>query len=134
MADQKRMFMLRWFDEVWNKNNEGVIDEMMHPEAEAFGLGTESIIGPDGFRPFYKAFTSAYSDINVTVDNTFVDGDHIISLCTVKANHKDTGKPINFTGTSIVLVKNGQIMRAWNHFDFLTMNLQTGKIKPEQLV
>jgi ketosteroid isomerase-like protein len=133
MADQKRTFMLRWFDEVWNKNNESIIDEMMHPEAEAFGLGPESIIGPDGFRPFYRAFTSAYSDINVTVDNTFVDGDHIISMCSVKAIHKETGKPVNFTGTSIALVKNGQIMSAWNHFDFLTMNLQTGKIKPEQL-
>jgi hypothetical protein len=134
MSNQHKESMLRWYNEVWNNNNENVIDEMMHSDAEAFGLGAEPIIGPSGFKPFYKAFTGAYSGINVTVDKIFVDGDYAISLCTVTATHKETGKPVSFTGTAISLMKNGQITRAWNHFDFLTLHLQTGKIKPEQLV
>ena len=134
MSNQNEEFMLRWYEEVWNNNNENVIDEMMHPEAEAFGLGAEPLIGPAGFKPFYNAFNNAYSDVNVTVDKIFTDGNYVISLCTVKALHKETGKPVSFTGTSIAFMDNGKIKIAWNHFDFLTLNLQTGKIKEEQLL
>jgi len=134
MSNQHKEFMLRWYDEVWNNSNESAIDEMMHPEAKAFGLGADPLIGPGEFKPFYKAFNDAYSNVNVTVDKLFVDGDHVIALCTVKATHKETGKPISFTGSSIALMENGQIKLAWNHFDLLTLNLQTGKIKEEQLL
>ena len=133
MSNQNKEIMLRWYDEVWNNGNENVIDEIMHPDAKAFGLGAEPLIGPLGFKPFYKAFTDAYSDIDVVLDKIFTDGDYVICLCTAKATHKETGKPVNFTGTSIALMENGQIKLAWNHFDFLTLNLQTGKIKEEQL-
>ena len=134
MSNQNKETMLRWYDEVWNNGNENVIDEIMHPDAKAYGLDAEPLIGPSGFKPFYKAFNDAYSDINVTVEKLFVDGDHVIALCAVKATHKETGKPVNFTGKLIALMENGQIKLAWNHFDFLTLNLQTGKIKEEQLV
>jgi predicted ester cyclase len=134
MSNQHKESMLRWYNEVWNNSNENVIDEMMHPEAKAYGLGAEPLIGPSEFKPFYNAFNNAYSGIKITVDNVFVDGDYVISLCTAKAIHKQTGKPVNFTGTSIALMENGQIKIAWNHFDFLTLNLQTGKIKEEQLL
>jgi predicted ester cyclase len=134
MAVENKDFMLRWFDEVWNKSNEKAIDEMLHAECSAFGLGAEPVVGPEKFKLFYAAFRNAYSDIHVSVDKNFVDGDYVIALCTVNATHNETGKPVNFMGTSIAHLKNGQILNAWNCFDFLTMNIQTGKINPEQLV
>jgi predicted ester cyclase len=134
MSDQHKESMLRWYNEVWNNGDENVIDELMHPQAEAFGLGDVPLIGPSEFKPFYKAFNKAYAGINAEVDKVFTDGDYVICLCTIKAIHKATGKPVKFTGTSIARMENGQIMSAWNHFDFLTMHLQTGKIKPKQLV
>jgi hypothetical protein len=105
---------------------------MMHPMLRPLAWDPNELLAPRDSGHFIRLLQT-HILINVTVDNTFVGGNHIISLCTVKANHKDTGKPVNFTGTSTALVKNGQIMCAWNHFDFLIMNLQTGKIKPEQL-
>jgi predicted ester cyclase len=134
MASQNNNVILRWYDEVWNKGNENAIDELLHPQGKAHGLGAEPLIGPAGFKPFYKAFRNAYSDIHVTVDKMLTEGNCVTALCTVKAKHNETGKQVNFTGTSITELKDGQIMTGWNHFDFLTMNLQTGKIKQEQLV
>ena len=133
MAIQNKDFMFRWFDEVWNKSNEKAIDEMLHPEVNAFGLGPDTLVGVENFKHFYNAFRSAFSDINVAVDKNFVDGDYVIALCTVKAKHNKTGKPVNFIGTSIAEVKNGQLLKGWNCFDFLGMNMQIGKITPEQL-
>jgi len=34
----------------------------------------------------------------------------------------------NFTGVSIVRIKDDKIVEAWNNFDFMTMNKQIGVI------
>ncbi|MDP9047748.1 MAG: ester cyclase [Bacteroidota bacterium] len=128
-----KAFMLRWYDQLWNFGNEETIEEMMHEQCRAFGLGPEPVIGPDGFKHFYRSFTAAYSDIQITVDKNLVDGDYVITLCTCTAVHKESGRPVNFTGNSVALIENGKILSGWNYFDFLTMYMQTGKITPEQL-
>jgi predicted ester cyclase len=134
MNHEKSDTVRRWFDEVWNKNNESAIGELMHTEANAIGLGADAVIGPKGFKPFYDAFNSAYSAIHVAVDKTLVDGDYVTAMCTVEATHKQTGNRVKFAGASVMIIKNGQITKAWNYFDFLTLNLQIGKITPEQLI
>jgi limonene-1,2-epoxide hydrolase len=130
---QNKAFVLRWYDQLWNSGNEDIIAEMMHEQCRAFGLGSEPVKGPEEFKRFYRSFVDNYSDIHITVDKNLVDGDYVIALCTATAIHKATGKPVNFTGTSVVQIENGKIVTAWNYFDFLTMYMQSGKITPEQL-
>jgi predicted ester cyclase len=36
--------------------------------------------------------------------------------------------PVDFTGVSIVRIKDGKIVEAWNNFDFMRMNQQIGVI------
>lgn len=134
MSNQNREFMLRWYDEVWNNENENAIDEMMHPEGKAHGLGVDPVIGIAGFKTFYNAFRKDYEQIKVTVDKTLLDGDYAVTLCEVTAVHSATGKPINFSGTSIAEIRDGKIVTAWNYFDFLSLNIQIGKITPKQLL
>jgi predicted ester cyclase len=130
---RNKALMLRWYDQLWNNGDESIIDELMHPQCRAFGLGPEAVIGPEGFKQFYRVFIAAYSQIAITVDKNLTDGDYVVSLCSVTAIHNETGKQVNFTGTSVCQVENAKITSAWNHFDFLTMYLQTGKIKAEDL-
>ena len=130
---RNKAMMLRWYDELWNNGNESIIDELMHVQSRAFGLGPEPVIGPEGFKVFYRSFTAGYRDIHVSIDKNLTDGDYVISLCSVTATHIETGRPVSFTGTSVSQVENGKITSAWNHFDFLTMYLQVGKVTPEQL-
>jgi len=125
--------MLRWYNEVWNNDNESAIDEMFHHEGKAHGLGADAVIGIAGFKTFYNAFRKDYKQVHVTVDKTLLDGDYAVTLCEVKAIHRATGKPISFSGTSIADIRDGKIVTAWNYFDFLSLNIQIGKISPEQL-
>lgn len=133
MNNEKSEVVLEWFNQVWNNSNEAAIAKLMHAEAKAHGLGEEAIVGHSGFTQFYKAFNNAYANIHVTVDKTLVDGDFVVAMCTVKATHKASGKPVKFMGTSITEIKNGQIFTGWNYFDFLSLNLQIGKITTGQL-
>jgi predicted SnoaL-like aldol condensation-catalyzing enzyme len=133
MSEKNKDLVRRWFHEVWNSGDEKAIDKMMHPESRSFGLGGQPLVGPPGFSPFYTAFKNNYSGIHVTIDKILADGDYVISLVTATATYKATNTPVKFTGTTITRVVNGQIKDAWNNYDFLSLHLQTGKIKPEQL-
>jgi predicted ester cyclase len=133
LKEQHTEFVLRWYNEVWNNNNEALISEMLHPECNALGLGEEPVIGSDGFKEVHRFFNANYENIHIDVHEVFVDGDYATAICTFTANYKPTNAPVKFSGTSITRIVNQQITAAWNFFDFLTLNLQIGKINAEQL-
>lgn len=133
MSEQNSAFMLRWYNEVWNNENETAIDEMFHPQGKAYGLNAEPLVGPEQFKPFYRMFKEKFSNIKINVDKTLADGDYVITMCTVKATYRPTGKPVEFGGVAIGKIVDGKLIEGWNYFDFLGLNLQTGNIKPEQL-
>lgn len=135
-------FVRKWFDEVWNKQNEKAIYEMFASNGIAHGLMDEEgkeIVGPEKFSIFFKKFIQSFPDIHVSLEDTVNEGEKIVSRCTVSFTHKgdsfrisDTkevgpsGKKIEFTGMAMVIIRNGQIAEAWNNFDFLAMYMQMG--------
>jgi predicted ester cyclase len=59
----------------------------------------------------------------------------VAARCSVRAKHTGahlgiaaTNAPVAFTGMTIARIANGQIVEAWNNFDFMTMNKQIGAI------
>ena len=133
MSEQNKTLMLRWFDEVWNHGNEQLIDEILHADVKAHGLGPEPLIGPSAFKSFYKTFTAAYSNIKVIVDKNLTDGNFVTAMCTVNATHIKTNTPVKFSGVTVSEIVDGKTVNGWNYFDFLSLNLQIGKISPSQL-
>ena|SRR4051794_11221808 len=131
-------FIHRWFEEVWNKKSEEAVDEMMAEDGVGYGLNDpegNQIVGPEGFKKLQRAFTSAYPDMRITVEDTVVEGDKIAARCRVTGVHAGEGigvaptnQPVEFTGMVIVRVKDGKIVEAWNEFDFMTMYKQVGAL------
>jgi steroid delta-isomerase-like uncharacterized protein len=137
MADQNETLLHRWFEEVWNKGRADAIDEMFASEGIAHGLTDQDgneLRGPEGFKPFFESFRNAFPDMQVVIEDTVVEGDKIAARCTVRGTHKGEGigfaathKPVEFTGMTIVRVKDGKIVEAWNNFDFSAMFQQVGQ-------
>jgi len=138
MAHEYESFVYRWFEEVWNQRSEDAIDEMFAADGIANGLNDAEgnpVRGPEGFKTLHRAFLSAYPDLNITVQDTVCEGDKIAARCTVKATHAGEGlgiaatnQPIEFTGLTIVRIKDGKIVEAWNEFDFMKMYSQVGAL------
>ena len=128
-------FMHRWFEEVWNNQNEAAISEMFAEDGVGHGLGPEPIVGPESFKVFHRAFVSAYPDLKVQVEDTVVEGDKIAVRCRVTGSHDGhgigvapTNQPVEFTGMVIVRVNDGKIVEAWNEFNFMEMYKQVGAL------
>ena len=131
----------RWFEEVWNSGREEAIDELFGEEGVAHGLADETgtpLRGPAGFKPFFRKFREAFPEIEVVVEETIAEGDRVAARCNVRGRHrgdtlgfKATDSPVEFTGISIVRVREGKIVEAWNNFDFMSMFRQLGALRLE---
>jgi predicted ester cyclase len=140
IATDNKALMHRWFEEVWKKGRAGAIDEMFAEDGIAHGLVEEhgnELCGSKGFKPFFVNFRSAFSDLEVIIEDTVVEGDKIAVRCSVRGTHRGAGinlsatnLPVEFTGICITRIKDGKIVEAWNNFDFMTMFQQVGAIQP----
>jgi steroid delta-isomerase-like uncharacterized protein len=138
-SEENKAFIRRWFDEVWNKGREDAIDEMFAADGLAHGLGDQPIRGAAEFKPFFRAFREAFPDIQVVVEDAVAEGDKVAARCSVRGRHKGdalgysaTNLPAEFTGITIVRVRDGKIVEAWNNFDFMAMHQQLGALTLRQ--
>ena len=136
--EENKALIRRWFEEVWNKGRADAIAEMMTEDAVAHGLSDDAakpLRGPQGFLPFHAQFREAFPNIEVVVEDTIAEGDKVVARCSVRGKHvgdslgfKATGTQAEFDGITIVRIKDGKFIEAWNNFDFMKMYRQLGVI------
>lgn len=125
-----------WFEDLWNKGDESTVDRLLHADGVIHGLPTPTgaaIHGPAEFKPFYRAFRSAFPDISVQLLHVLTQGDISVAHCRVVGRHQGaslgmpaTGRPIDIQGFALGRFENGQLVEGWNCFDFLGMYQQLG--------
>jgi steroid delta-isomerase-like uncharacterized protein len=134
--EANKALVRRWFDEVWNKGRAEAVAEMFAADGIAHGLSDypeNPLQGPADFRPFHETFRGAFPNIEVMVEDLIAEGDKVAARCSVRGRHAGghlgvaaTNAPVDFTGISIVRIRDGKIVEAWNNFDFMRMNRQIG--------
>ncbi len=126
MPNPNQGFSQRWFDEVWNNQNEHIIDELSHPEGRSFGFpSADTALSMEGFKQAYRDFNKTFSGIRVHVDEELVQDDHVACRWTASITHTGEGlgfpatnKAVTFSGSCFMHLRDGKIFEAWNFFDF----------------
>ena len=138
MSDKNKALIRRWFEEVWNKGRAEAIAEVFADDGIAHGLSDDvdnPLRGPQGFLPFHAQFREAFPNIEVVIEDQIAEGDKVATRCSVRGKHSGDGlgfaatqMPVEFTGVTITRIRDGQIVEAWNNFDFMKMYKQLGAI------
>lgn len=132
-----KQLVRRWFDEVWNRRDASAISRLFAKDGVSHGLGPngQDLIGPPGFKPFHDAFLAGFADLQITLDDLIEEDDQVAvrwhatgTLTGQGMGFPPTGKPMNVTGMSIIRIRDGQIVEAWNNFDVLGMHQQLGTL------
>lgn len=131
--------MHEWFEEVWNQGSTEAIDRLLAGDAIAHGLTDKDgkeLRGREAFKQFHESFRNAFPDLRVEVADSIVSGDKAVARCAVSGTHqgdglgfKATGKNAQFEGICIARIKDGKIVEAWNHFDFLSLFQQLDRLQ-----
>ena len=124
-----------WFEEVWNRGNAGAVERLLAPDAILHNLDEQGgdAHGPQGFLVFWSRFRSAFPDTVVTMHETVQNGDMVAGRWTAKGTHRGdqlgfaaTNRQVEFPGMSLVILRNGKVVEAWNLYDVMGMMRQLG--------
>jgi SnoaL-like polyketide cyclase len=118
--------MKEWFHRVWTEEDTSAIEEMFIPDGEARGLGRNVLIGPRDFKQFHSALRGLLKDFVITIDKSIEQGDWFSAICTLRARSRQSGDPVEITGSVFIRIVDGKLIEAYNHWDFLNMFSQLG--------
>jgi steroid delta-isomerase-like uncharacterized protein len=118
--EENKALVRRWYDEVLNRRNLAVADEIL---AEDFVINGRPI-GRDGLKQAVRWVRSIFPDTIVTIEDVIAEGDRVVTRWCANATHQGefqgipaTGKAITLRGIHIDRVANGKIAERWEEVD-----------------
>ncbi len=136
MSESNKAVVRRLFEEVWNKGNLQVADELfgpsyIHHDASTPDLGR----GPEGEKKRATLYRNAFQDFRLTVEELLSDGETITARWSCRGTHKGelneiapTGKQISITGISVARFAGGKMVEGWVNWDALGLMRQLGAV------
>jgi len=125
----------RGFEEVWNKGNLAVIDELNAANVVTHNPPSPPMQGTEAFKQFVQMYRSAFPDTQMTIEDQIAEGDKVVTRWTARGTHKGelmgippTGKQVTVTGISVSRWANGKTVESWSNFDTLGMLQQLGAV------
>jgi len=132
MSEQDKALVRRLFDEVVNKGNLDVIQELVASEHLAHH-GDEEHQGIEGFRRGVADMRSWFPDLHCAIEELIAEDDRVAAHVTFSGTHTGelggiapTGKQVRFTETVIIRIAGGKWAEDWSDADALGMLTQLG--------
>ncbi len=133
-VDGDKALISRIADDIWNRGDLAVIDEIMAADARYHGPhlpgGTG---GREDWRRAIAMYLGAFPDSHVVFEELIASGDTVVGRWTATATHTGqlpglapTGKRIDISGITIYRIAGGKIAEAWEQLDMLGMWQQLG--------
>jgi steroid delta-isomerase-like uncharacterized protein len=136
MSESNKNVVRRLFEEVWNKGNLQVTDELFTPNYAHHDASTPDVgRGPDSEKKRATLYRTAFPDIRLTIEDLIAEGETVIARWSCRGTHKGdlsgippTGKQVNITGVSIARFANGKMSEGWVNWDALALMQQLGVV------
>ena len=142
LSETNKAVARRFFDEVWNKGNLAVLNEIIAKDHVNSGPGTIPglPVGPEGTKQFVTAYRNAFPDVHFTIDEQLAEGEKVVTRWTGHGTHQGelaglpaTGNSTTVSGIVVDRIVNGKIAESWGIFDEFGMMQQLGAIPMPEL-
>jgi steroid delta-isomerase-like uncharacterized protein len=132
-ADAAKALVHRYYDELWNRWELGLVDELLAPDVGFRGsLGIE-VRGRAGFRDYVALVRGAFPDFHNAVEELVSEGDRVVARLTYRGTHRGplfgltpTGRRIHYAGVALFRIAEGRIADGWVLGDTLGLLRQLG--------
>ena len=134
MSQDHKLMIRKVFEEVWNKNDFSLIDEVYAPAYAAHVAGSpRDIEGPEQFKQFIALHGVLTSELHFRVEDQIAEGDRVATRWTAKSTTAsglisggNDGQTVTVTGISIHRLAAGKIVESWDNWDALTLYQSLG--------
>ena len=135
-TEENKSTFRRYVEEVSNKGNLNVVDEIFDRYVSYQPDGRTEERGPEDVKRFIGEFRQAFPDFHTTIEDQIAEGDMVVTRWTARGTHQGefrgiapTGNRITVTGIGIFrFSEEGKVVESWDNFDQLGMLQQLGAI------
>jgi predicted ester cyclase len=130
--EANKSLLRRFIEEVWNKGNFDVADELFHPQATS-PSAPQLPVGPEGVKTIAGMFRSAFPDFHMTIEDIIAEADIVVGRFNQGGTHRGefmgvapTGRPVQFTEIGILRIQGGKVVESWYETDMMGLMQQLG--------
>jgi steroid delta-isomerase-like uncharacterized protein len=135
MSEANKAIVRRFSEEVMNRGNLRVIDELFAPNVVDHSIPPGFPAGIAGVKQMAAMYRSAFPDVRSTIEDLVAEGDKVVVRWSATGTHRGelmgipaTGKRVTVTGIVIDRIAGGKIVEHWESFDQLSMMQQLGVV------
>ena len=128
-VEENKAIARRFNDELWNKCNIDIIDELMADNLVTHGSGRNR----DGFKQGAIQAVADWPERTMTIEQMVAEGDIVVFRWTIVFTHVNevwgiapTGKKLKWTGISMYQIADGKIVEDWARTSDLGFMKQMG--------
>jgi steroid delta-isomerase-like uncharacterized protein len=133
LAEKNVTLVQQFFEEVWNKGNLSLVDELLAQDYEDHNQPPGAARGHKGYKATVSMFRSGFPDIQFTLDQVLAEGDRLAIRLTGHGTHKGnfmgipaTGKQVSFGGMTFLRMQDGKVAERWGISDIPGLMQQLG--------
>lgn len=138
MSDHNEQSVRRFFDEMCNKRQLDLADQLFSPDHVYHDPSSRWVgTGPAGMKELIRAYILAFGDALWDVNEVIEAGDKVITRWTGRGTHtadlmaiRATKKQVSVDGIWIHRFADGKIVESWNAWDMLGLLQQIGAVPP----
>ena len=130
--EANKALMRRFVEEVWNKGNLDVADEIFHPEHTS-PSAPQLPPGAEGVKMIARMMRTAFPDYWMRIEYLVAEDDRVAARFSQGGTHlgdlmgiPPTGKKVEWTEIGILRVADGKVVESWYDVDMLGLMGQLG--------
>lgn len=134
MSTQPMEMLAQRFDEMLNKPNLSIVDEIFAPKFIGH-FPLVPLLNRSSFKRFMQGFYDAFPDLIMETDSIIMTSDHVVLRLTYYGTHNGdflgipaSGSQITLPSISILRAENNLIVENWTEIDIIGAVRQISKI------
>ena len=131
VLENNKALVRRQHEEVWNKGNLEVVDEIYTSDFICHFLAGPEWRGLKGVKRKVKRQRAAFPDWNEEIEDIIAEGDKVVTRFTSRGTHKGkfmgiprTGKKVKISEVAVFRIADGKIVEQWGYPDLQGLRRQ----------
>ena len=136
-TDESKAIACRIVEEVLNRGNLAVVDELFAPDYLDHSPRPGQWAGAQGYKYSIISLRTAFPDLRHTIDDVIAEDDRVMLFLTARGTHQGeflglppTGKRVTIRGLILLRLAGGKVVERWSLGDDLGLVLQLSAVSP----
>jgi steroid delta-isomerase-like uncharacterized protein len=133
MSEENKAIVQRIVQEIWNGGNLDLADELISPDYVDSVAGSDTPVGPEGFKDAVNGVRDAFPDFAITINDMISEGDKVALVWTFIGTHQGelmgiapTDQLIEFDGIYLYRFNDGKLVERSGIRDMFKLMGQLG--------